>query len=149
MLAAALEAVDVLVNSASYRLNLEAMQACLAAGCHYLDLGGLYWMTLRQLELAEQFADKALLAVLGIGSSPGKTNVMALAGVRELGAEPVASIEVLRKRRCPPGVVKTSIFPLSAQRRSVSGSTPRMRLASPSVSQSSRFVGDAVVVVMP
>jgi hypothetical protein len=60
-----------------------------------------------------------------------------------------ASIDVLRKRRCPPGVVKTSIFPLSAQRRSVSGSTPRMRLASPSVSQSSRFVGDAVVVGMP
>jgi len=42
-------------------------------------------------------------------------------------------------------VVKTSIFPLSAQRRSVSGSTPSTRLASPSVSQSSRFVGAAVV----
>ena len=27
------------------------MAACLEAGCHYLDLGGLYWMTGRQLEL--------------------------------------------------------------------------------------------------
>jgi len=43
-------------------------------------------------------------------------------------------------RRCPPGVVKTSIFPESAQRRSVSGSTPRIRLASPSVSQSPRSI---------
>ncbi|HWF36621.1 MAG TPA: saccharopine dehydrogenase NADP-binding domain-containing protein [Solirubrobacteraceae bacterium] len=44
-LAAALDGVDVLINSASYRINLDAMHACLAAGCHYLDLGGLYWMT--------------------------------------------------------------------------------------------------------
>src|SRR5258705_344486 len=36
-------------------------------------------------------------------------------------------------RRCPPGVVKTSIFPESAHRRSVSGSTPRIRLAAPIV----------------
>ena len=44
-LARALEGCDVLVNSASYRVNLDAMAACLEAGCHYLDLGGLYWMT--------------------------------------------------------------------------------------------------------
>ena len=30
---------DVLVNTASYRVNLDAMRACLRAGCHYLDLG--------------------------------------------------------------------------------------------------------------
>ena len=41
-LAAALENADALVNSASYRINLDAMRACLEAGCHYLDLGGLY-----------------------------------------------------------------------------------------------------------
>jgi hypothetical protein len=45
-----------------------------------------------------------------------------------------------RNLRCPPGVVKTSIFPESAQRRSVSGSTPRIRLASPRVSQSPRSI---------
>ena len=26
----------------SYRVNLDAMRACLDAGCHYIDLGGLY-----------------------------------------------------------------------------------------------------------
>ena len=45
----------MLVNSASYRVNLDAMAACLEAGCHYLDLGGLYWMTGRQLELGPRF----------------------------------------------------------------------------------------------
>jgi lysine 6-dehydrogenase len=87
-LAVALAGVDVLVNSASYRVNLDAMEACLEAGCHYLDLGGLYWMTGRQLELDERFRAAGLLGLLGMGSSPGKTNVMAERAVRELGARP-------------------------------------------------------------
>jgi lysine 6-dehydrogenase len=84
-LADALEGCDVLVNAASYRVNLDAMEASLDAGCHYLDLGGLYWMTGRQLELGERFERAGLLALLGMGSSPGKTNVMARRAVRELG----------------------------------------------------------------
>jgi lysine 6-dehydrogenase len=91
-LARALEGCDVLVNSASYRVNLEAMTACLKAGCHYLDLGGLYWMTGRQLELGPRFEDAGLLALLGVGSAPGKTNLMALRAARELrgAADPAA-----------------------------------------------------------
>ncbi len=90
------------MNSASYRVNLEAMRACLEAGCHYLDLGGLYWMTLRQLELGPEFERAGLLAVLGIGSSPGKTNLMALAAVRMLGdVDAVDSIEVAAAGRDP------------------------------------------------
>jgi saccharopine dehydrogenase-like NADP-dependent oxidoreductase len=95
-LAAALRGADVLVNTASYRVNLEAMRACLTAGCNYLDLGGLYWMTHRQLELGPEFERAGLLGVLGIGSSPGKTNLMAQRAIRELGAEhgEIESIEV-------------------------------------------------------
>jgi saccharopine dehydrogenase (NAD+, L-lysine-forming) len=100
-LSGALHGADVLVNSASYRLNLEAMRACLAAGCHYLDLGGLYWMTLRQLELGTEFERAGLLAVLGIGSSPGKTNLMALHGVRALGGDDVGAIEIAAAGRDP------------------------------------------------
>ena len=104
-LAGALEDSDVLVNSASYRVNLDAMSACLDAGCHYLDLGGLYWMTARQLELGPLFADAGLLALLGIGSAPGKTNLMALRAARELRG-PVDSIDVSAAGRDldpPPG----------------------------------------------
>jgi lysine 6-dehydrogenase len=95
-LTSAIENADVLVNSASYRVNLEAMRACLDAGCHYLDLGGLYWMTLRQLELHPEFERAGLIGVLGIGSSPGKTNLMAVEALRAMGDEPAAveSIEV-------------------------------------------------------
>jgi saccharopine dehydrogenase (NAD+, L-lysine-forming) len=101
--ASALAEVDVLVNSASYRINLEAMQACLDAGCHYLDLGGLYWMTYRQLELGDSFERAGRLAILGIGSSPGKTNLMAARGVSQLGGPSVEieSIEVAAAGRDP------------------------------------------------
>ena len=104
-LAAELAGVDVLVNSASYRVNLHAMRACLEAGCHYLDLGGLYHMTRRQLELNAEFREAGLLALLGMGSSPGKTNVMAVRAVRELGERP-RTVDVIAAGRDldpPPG----------------------------------------------
>ena len=100
---AALEGCAVLVNSASYRVNLGAMDACLGAGAHYLDLGGLYWMTGRQLERSPEFEAAGLLAMLGVGSAPGKTNLLADWAVDELmtrdpaapgrGAEEAAGID--------------------------------------------------------
>ena len=97
-LAQAVTGCDVLVNSASYRVNLDAMRACVRARCHYLDLGGLYWMTGRQLELDGAFKRAGLLGLLGMGSSPGKTNVMAAATVRRLGSVP-RRIDVLAAGR--------------------------------------------------
>jgi lysine 6-dehydrogenase len=102
----ALSGCDVLVNSASYRFNLDAMRACLAAECHYVDLGGLYWMTGRQLELDADFRAAGLVGILGIGSSPGKTNLMALRAARELGRERLDSVHVSAASRDldpPPG----------------------------------------------
>jgi saccharopine dehydrogenase (NAD+, L-lysine-forming) len=82
------------------------MQACLEVGCHYLDLGGLYHVTAEQLVLSAKFEQHGLLALLGIGSSPGKTNLLAARAVRELGGEPV-SISVAAAGRDldpPPGL---------------------------------------------
>src|SRR2546429_536568 len=58
-----------------YRLNLPVMEAALAAGCGYADLGGLFHTTLRQWELHDRFAAAGIPAILGIGSAPGITNV--------------------------------------------------------------------------
>ena len=85
---------DVLVNSAGYRINLDAMRSSLDAGAHYIDLGGLYWMTGQQLELHDEFERAGLIAVLGMGSSPGKTNVMAAHAARTLGADRLESVRV-------------------------------------------------------
>jgi lysine 6-dehydrogenase len=85
---------DVVVNSAGYRVNLDAMRSSLEAGAHYVDLGGLYWMTGKQLELSEEFERAGLIAVLGMGSSPGKTNVMAAHATRALGTEKLDTVHV-------------------------------------------------------
>ena len=85
---------DVVVNSAGYRINLDAMRSSLDAGAHYVDLGGLYWMTGKQLELHEDFERAGLVAILGMGSSPGKTNVMAAHAARLLGADELDTVSV-------------------------------------------------------
>jgi saccharopine dehydrogenase (NAD+, L-lysine-forming) len=99
------DGADVVVNSAGYRINLDAMRWSLEAGAHYVDLGGLYWMTGRQLELHGEFERAGLLAVLGIGSSPGKTNVMARHAASVLGEEALDSVHVAAGGRDlePPG----------------------------------------------
>jgi saccharopine dehydrogenase-like NADP-dependent oxidoreductase len=86
--AGALDGSSVCVNCADYRLNLEVMNGALAAGAHYLDLGGLFHMTRKQLELDDAFRDAGLTAILGMGSAPGKTNLLARAAVDRLGEEP-------------------------------------------------------------
>lgn len=65
----------MVANALPYAFNVPVMEACLDADCHYLDLGGLYAKTRDQLEYDERFADAGLTAVLGIGASPGLTNV--------------------------------------------------------------------------
>ena len=102
-LSGALAGCQALVNSASYRVNLEAMRASLEAGCHYLDLGGLYHLTGRQLELSDDFRAAGLLGVLGIGSAPGKTNLMArLAADRLSGTLDAVHVSAAGRDLHPP-----------------------------------------------
>ena len=68
---------DAIINCAWYEHNLRAMECALKAQAHYVDLGGLYHMTLKQLKLDAAFRRINRLAVLGCGSTPGITNMMA------------------------------------------------------------------------
>ncbi len=68
---------DYAVNAAQYYFNLNAMKACLKAGVNYVDLGGLFWMTRKQLDMDEEFKREGLLALIGMGAEPGVTNVVA------------------------------------------------------------------------
>jgi saccharopine dehydrogenase-like NADP-dependent oxidoreductase len=101
--ARALEGASVCVNCADYRLNLEVMTGALAAGVHYVDLGGLFHMTRKQLERDEEFRSAGLTAVLGMGSAPGKTNLLARAAVERLAGEP-RKMEIWAVTRDPAAV---------------------------------------------
>ena len=92
-LVAAFKGAQVVVASIPYIFNVEVMEACLEAGCHYVDLGGLFHTTRKQLELHDRFKSANLLAVLGMGAAPGMTNVMAGFAARDL--DTVESIEMV------------------------------------------------------
>jgi saccharopine dehydrogenase (NAD+, L-lysine-forming) len=65
------------LNCTQYYWNLAVMKAALAARVNYLDLGGLFYTTRKQLKLDAAFRKIGKLAILGIGSAPGIANVMA------------------------------------------------------------------------
>ena len=93
----------VLVNAAAYRLNEAAMDAALAAGCNYLDLGGLYHTTIRQLTRNDKFVGAGLTAVLGMGASPGKTNLLAAAAAARLDTVEELHVSAAATDPLPPG----------------------------------------------
>ena len=95
-----LDGCSVVVNCADYRLNLPVMHGALAAGVHYVDLGGLYHVTTEQLGLDEDFRAAGLGALLGMGSAPGKTNLLTAAAAQRLGEEP-RSLEIWAAARDP------------------------------------------------
>lgn len=95
-----LSGAAVCVNCVDYRLNPVVMRGALEAGAHYVDLGGLYHVTNQQLELDAEFREGGLGALLGMGSAPGKTNLLAAAAVARLGTEP-ESMEIWAATRDP------------------------------------------------
>jgi saccharopine dehydrogenase-like NADP-dependent oxidoreductase len=72
-----LQGADVCLNGTVYYTNLPVMEACLEAGVHYTDLGGLFHTTRKQLELNDRFSAAGVCAVLGMGSAPGVPNIQA------------------------------------------------------------------------
>jgi saccharopine dehydrogenase (NAD+, L-lysine-forming) len=106
VLARALRGARAVIASLPYRWNSDAMRGALAARCHYLDLGGLFHETRRQLRLGRAFRESGLMAILGVGSAPGITNVLAARAARELERVRAVHCEVgnvdLTRWRAPP-----------------------------------------------
>ncbi len=78
-----LQGADVLINATNYYFNVEVMKHALDNNVNYIDLGGLYYTTKKQLKLHNKFKKKNLVAVLGCGSTPGITNVLAEFGAKK------------------------------------------------------------------
>ena len=87
-----LKGAACVINSTPYYHNVNVMEAALAAGCHYIDLGGLFHVSKEQLKLDGKFKEAGLTAVIGMGAAPGMTNLMAFAAQSEL--ETLDSIEI-------------------------------------------------------
>jgi len=68
---------DLVINEVNYYYNCQIMEACLKAKVNYMDIGGLYVETVKQMKYHEKFKEAGLLAIPGIGGTPGVTNVCA------------------------------------------------------------------------
>jgi saccharopine dehydrogenase-like NADP-dependent oxidoreductase len=97
---AALKGSDVCLNATVYYTNLRVMEACLKAGAHYTDMGGLFHTTWKQLELNDRFAEAGLSAVLGMGSAPGIPNIQSRYAADRL--DTIKSVKIFDGIKPPP-----------------------------------------------
>jgi saccharopine dehydrogenase-like NADP-dependent oxidoreductase len=72
-----LERANACLNATVYYTNLLVMETCLKAGVSYTDMGGLFHITRKQLELHDRFVKAGVSAVLCMGSAPGIPNIQA------------------------------------------------------------------------
>ncbi len=96
---------DVIINAAQYQFNIPIMKAAIKARVHYIDLGGLFHITKKQLKLHDKAKKRGVLCLLGMGSTPGTTNVIGSYLARKFDRVEQVSIRsgwrVLRKLKKP------------------------------------------------
>jgi len=80
----AMKEVDVVANAAPYHLNLKVTKTAIEAGKDLTDLGGVYYMTLKQLKLDEKAKKAEITVVLGCGLAPGVADVLAKFGSEKM-----------------------------------------------------------------
>lgn len=107
-LTAALRGSQACLNATVYYTNLPVMAACLEASASYVDLGGLFHTTRRQLELHDDFTSAGIAAVLGMGSAPGVPNVQARYGADRL--DTIDSIRIYDGIKPPPPGASTFTY---------------------------------------
>jgi saccharopine dehydrogenase-like NADP-dependent oxidoreductase len=85
-LAGALSDADVVLNTVGpfYRLGVPVLRAAIEAGCHYLDINDDWEPTEEMLKLDEEARKTDITAIVGIGASPGVSNLLAVKAISQL-----------------------------------------------------------------
>jgi saccharopine dehydrogenase-like NADP-dependent oxidoreductase len=91
-LRALLHGTDAALSAVEYVFNLPILKACIQENVHYADLGGLFHMTRKLMDMDAEVEAAGITAILGMGGTPGITNVLARAAVDKL--DRVESIKV-------------------------------------------------------
>ncbi len=82
----AMKEADAVANATPYHLNIQIMKAAMKACKNLTDLGGVYYTTLKQMELNEKAKEAGITVVLGCGLAPGITDILAKYGADKLDA---------------------------------------------------------------
>lgn len=91
-LSALLRGADAVLSAVDYVFNLLVLKACIKEKVHYADLGGLFHMTRQQMDMSPVVEAAGITAILGMGGTPGITNLLARMAVDQL--DRVDSIKV-------------------------------------------------------
>jgi lysine 6-dehydrogenase len=83
---------DAVLSAVEYVFNQPVLKACIQEKVHYADLGGLFHMTRKLMNMGPQVEAAGITAILGMGGTPGVTNLLARAAVDKL--DRVDSIKV-------------------------------------------------------
>ncbi len=85
-LAGLLSEADIVLNAAGpfYRLGVLALRAAIEARCHYFDINDDWEPTEEMLKLDEEARKAGITAVIGIGASPGVSNLLAVKAIGQL-----------------------------------------------------------------
>ncbi len=79
-----LRGADVVLSAVEYVYNLPVLMACIQEKVHYADLGGLFHMTRKLMDMHAEAEAAGITAILGMGGTPGITNLLARAAVDQL-----------------------------------------------------------------
>ncbi len=79
-----LRGADVALNAVEYVFNMPILEACIQEKVHYADLGGLFHITRKLMARHAEVEAAGITAILGMGGTPGITNVLARAAADKL-----------------------------------------------------------------
>lgn len=85
-LAKVLSGADVVLNTTGpfYRLGVPILHAAIQARCHYIDINDDWEPTLEMLSLDGEARQAGITAIVGMGASPGVSNLLAVKAMSQL-----------------------------------------------------------------
>lgn len=85
-LARLLDGAGAVLNTVGpfFRLGPPVLRAAIGAGCHYLDINDDWESTEAMFEMSREAQERGVTAVIGMGASPGMSNLLGVTAIREL-----------------------------------------------------------------
>ncbi len=82
----AMQNADIVINTSGpfYRFGVPILQAAINEGCNYLDICDDWEPTIEMLKLDQAAKAAGVTAIVGLGASPGISNMLALIAMQEL-----------------------------------------------------------------
>ena len=82
----AMRSVDIIINTVGpfFKFGPPVLEAAIECGCHYLDINDDWEPTIEMLKYNDDASSKGVTAILGMGASPGLTNMLGAAAILEL-----------------------------------------------------------------